>query len=448
MSGIAEVLLARGYHVRGSDLKESETTERLRRLGAGIHIGHGAANLGEAQVVVVSSAVSADNPEISAARERGIPVIPRAEMLGELMRLKYGIAIAGTHGKTTTTSLVASVLQSGGIDPTVVVGGKLRSIGSHATLGSGEFFVTEADESDGSFLLLTPSISVITNVDPEHLNHYGTMDKVIEAFITFANKVPFFGLVVACLDHPTLQQILPRIKKRVMTYGFSAQADVRAENLSFHGSLGTFTVLAGGEELGKVTLRVPGRHNVLNSLAAVAVGRELEIPFRAIKDGLEAFEGVHRRFEIKGEADDILYVDDYGHHPEEIKATLAAAKEGWKRRLVVVFQPHRYTRTQELFEEFTRCFNDADVLFVTDIYPAGEKPIAGVSAKGLVEALHRHGHKAVHHVAEIDDVAPAVAKVLEPGDLCVTLGAGSVWRVCGRLVERALGRRALERGQG
>ncbi len=441
MSGIAEILLARGYKVRGSDLKESETTARLSKLGAEVATGHEARNLGAADVVVVSSAVPADNPEVRAAKERGIPVIPRAEMLAELMRMKYGVAVAGTHGKTTTTSMTASVLQAGGIDPTVVVGGKLRSIGSHATLGAGQFFVTEADESDGSFLLLTPAIAVVTNIDPEHLSHYGTMDKVLAAFTEFMNRVPFFGAVVACLDHPALQALLPRIKRRVVAYGFSAQAHVRAENLDFHGSLGSFDLVVGGERLGRITLRVPGRHNVLNALAAVAVGRELEIPFRAVKDGLESFEGVHRRFEIKGEADDVLYVDDYGHHPEEIRATLRAAKDGWKRRLVVLFQPHRYTRTQELFEEFTRCFNDADVLFLTDIYPAGEKPIAGVGAERLVEAIRAHGHKDAKFVRDLDDLAAEAEKVIEPGDLVVTLGAGSISRVCDRLAERA-GRRA------
>ena len=444
MSGIAEVLLARGYRVRGSDLKESETTRRLVAMGAEIAFGHSAENLDDANVVVISSAVPASNPEVVAAKERGIPVIPRAEMLAELMRMKYGIAVAGTHGKTSTTSLIASVLTAGGIDPTVVVGGKLRSVGSHATLGAGEFFVTEADESDGSFLLLTPTIAVITNIDPEHLSHYGSMEQVLEAYTTFANKVPFFGVLVACHDHPTLQDLLPSIRRRVMTYGLSAQADVRAEELEFHGSLATFTVVLRGQPLGRVTLRVPGRHNVLNALASIAVACELEIPFRAIKDGLEDFEGVHRRFEIKGDIDDVLYVDDYGHHPEEIRATLSAAKGGWKRRVVAVFQPHRYSRTQELLEDFARCFNDADVVFVTDIYAAGEKPIDGISAENLVAAVRRHGHKNVHHLPDPEAELAKIEAALEPGDLCLTLGAGSIGRTCDQLVGRAQQRRARE----
>lgn len=444
MSGIAEVLLARGYRVRGSDLKESETTRRLVAMGAEIAFGHSAENLDDANVVVISSAVPASNPEVLAAKERGIPVIPRAEMLAELMRMKYGIAVAGTHGKTSTTSLIASVLTAGGIDPTVVVGGKLRSVGSHATLGAGEFFVTEADESDGSFLLLTPTIAVITNIDPEHLSHYGSMERVLEAYTTFANKVPFFGVLVACHDHPTLQDLLPSIRRRVMTYGLSAQADVRAEELEFHGSLATFTVVLRGQPLGRVTLRVPGRHNVLNALASIAVACELEIPFRAIKEGLEDFEGVHRRFEIKGDVDDVLYVDDYGHHPEEIRATLSAAKGGWKRRVVAIFQPHRYSRTQELLEDFARCFNDADVVFVTDIYAAGEKPIEGVSAENLVAAVRRHGHKNVHYLPDPEAELARIEAALEPGDLCLTLGAGNIGRTCDQLVGRAHERRARE----
>lgn len=444
MSGIAEVLLARGYRVRGSDLKESEPTRRLMAMGAEISFGHSAQNLGDANVVVISSAVPQDNPEVLAARERGIPVIPRAEMLAELMRMKYGIAVAGTHGKTSTTSLVASVLQAGGIDPTVVVGGKLRSVGSHATLGAGEFFVTEADESDGSFLMLTPTIAVITNIDPEHLSHYGSMEQVLEAYTTFANKVPFFGVLVACHDHPTLQDLLPRIRRRVMTYGFSAQADIRAEDLEFHGALASYTAIVRGRAMGRVTLRVPGRHNVLNSLAAIAVAVELEIPFRAIKDGLEEFEGVHRRFEIKGDVDDVLYVDDYGHHPEEIRATLSAAKSGWKRRVVAIFQPHRYSRTKELLEDFARCFNDADVVFITDIYAAGEKPIEGITAQAMAEAVRRHGHKGVHHVPDAEGAIAEIEAALEHGDLCLTLGAGNIGRTCDRLVERAQGRRARE----
>src|SRR5881397_1629472 len=398
MSGIAEILLNLGYRVTGSDQKRSDAVERLAELGAKIFIGHQAANVEGAHVVVYSSAVSRDNVEVQLARQRQIPTIPRAEMLAELMRLKYGIAVAGTHGKTTTTSMVGAVLAEGRYDPTIVVGGRVTSLGSNARLGQGEYLVAEADESDGSFLKLAPTIAVVTTVDAEHLDHYGSLDAVRDAFVAFVNRVPFYGSAVLCLDQPNIQLLIPRIEKRIVSYGLESSADLVARRLSLSGMTSRFEVYQRGALLGECTLAIPGRHNVLNALAAVGVGLDLEIPFVTIGKALAAFAGVQRRFQVRGTVDRVTVVDDYGHHPVEIRATLAAAKAGFDCRIVTVFQPHRYTRTKHLFEEFLTAFNQADALVVMDIYAAGEPPIAGVTAADLAEGIRAHGHRNVTYL--------------------------------------------------
>jgi UDP-N-acetylmuramate--alanine ligase len=434
MCGLAEILLAQGYAVTGSDLAEGATVERLRALGAEVAIGHDARHVGSADVVVVSSAVRRGNPEIAAAETRGIPVIPRAEMLAEVMRLKDGIAIAGTHGKTTTTSLIAHVLASAGLDPTVVVGGRVIGSGagaerSGARLGQGPFLVAEADESDGSFLHLSPVIAVITNVEPEHLDHYGTVDAMEEAFASFANRLPFWGRAVLCIDDPGVQRLLPRIARRRTTYGFTAQADWAATGIARDGHGSVFAVRYEGRPLGEVRLRLAGRHNVANALAALAVAHELEVPFAASAAALAGFQGVERRFEEKGAARGVRVIDDYGHHPTEIRATLAAARDVHAGRLVVIFQPHRYTRTRDLFDEFAAAFHDADLLVVTEIYAAGEPKLPGVEAAALAEAIRARGHRDVRFVAELDAIPAALAAELRAGDLVLTLGAGSVTRL-------------------
>jgi UDP-N-acetylmuramate--alanine ligase len=428
MSGIAEVLLDTGFGVSGSDARASDTTRRLSELGARVEIGHRAENLGDADVVVFSSAVAKDNPELVLARERSVPVIPRAEMLAELMRLKEGVAIAGSHGKTTTTSLVATVLHQAGLDPTVIIGGKLNALGSNAKRGEGQLLVAEADESDGSFLHLTPAIAVITNIDPEHLDHYGTHEKVKDAFVDFANRVPFYGLVVACLDHPHVQDILPRIEKRTLTYGLAAQADYRAKNPRMEGLSTRFDVVRRGEELGEFTVRMPGIHNVLNALAVLVVSDELSVPHDVVRAALATFAGVQRRFTVIGERDGVTIVDDYAHHPAEVQATLEAAVRAYGRRIVVAFQPHRYTRTLSCFDELVRAFNRADVLLISDVYAAGEKPIAGADSASLVKAIRSHGHRDVTHVAARADLVPALLARVRPGDLVLTLGAGDITR--------------------
>ena len=428
MSGIAEVLLNLGYTITGSDLEEGPPVQRLRRLGAAVTKGHAVANLGDADVVVFSSAVKPDNPEVVEARRRQVPVIPRAEMLAELMRIKYGIAIAGSHGKTTTTSMVAQVLSGAGLDPTIIVGGRLGVLGSSAKLGRGDLLVAEADESDGSFLRLTPTIAVVTNIDAEHLDHYGTVDTLQEAFVDFLNRVPFYGVGIVCLDDTRIRQILPRLSRRVVTYGFSAQADLsaaRAELKEFHAA---FDVHLQGKAVGRVSLNVPGLHSVANALAAIAVGLDLEVPFATIAVELGRFRGADRRFQLKGETGGIMVIDDYGHHPVEILATLAAAKKGWGRRTVVVFQPHRYSRVQALLGEFARAFDDADVLAVTDIYPAGETPLPGVTAESVARAIEDHGHKDVTLVKDLKSVPAWIRQRARDGDMVITLGAGSVYR--------------------
>ena len=437
MSGIAEVLLTLGYRVTGSDARRSETVERLERLGAKVFLGHAAGHVEGAHVVVYSSAVARDNAEVAAARQRGVPVIGRAEMLAELMRLKYGIAIGGTHGKTTTTSMVAAVLDAGGLDPTVVVGGRVHGLGANARLGQGEFLVAEADESDGSFLKLSPTIAVVTTVDAEHLDHYADLDAIVAAFLAFVNKVPFYGCAVVCLDDPNLQRMIPGMEKRVVTYGLDAGADVTARRLTFAEMRSSFEVVQRGTSLGPMSLQVPGRHNVLNALAATAVALDLEIPFPKIQAALAGFAGVQRRFQIRGTARGVLVVDDYGHHPAEIRATLAAAKAGFDRRVITVFQPHRYSRTQHLHDDFLTAFYQSDVLIVMDIYPAGEAPIPGVHARDLADGIAAHGHREVLYLGS--DRAAIVDYLCEStraGDLVLTLGAGDVGQLGGELLQR------------
>jgi len=435
MSGIAEVLINLGYEISGSDLRESEITRRLADLGGKIAYGHRAENIVEADVVVTSTAVKADNPEVIEAHRRLVPVIPRAEMLAELMRMKYGIAVAGTHGKTTTTSMVATVLSHGGIDPTAVIGGRLDSLGSNAKLGQGKFLVAEADESDGSFLKLSPTIAVVTNIDADHLDFYRDLEQIKETFVDFINKVPFFGLAVLCLDDANIQALIPLVKKRFVTYGLNSQSDYNATEIEHRGDRTAFSVHFRGERLGRLSIRMPGRHNVLNALAAVAVARELELPFATIAEGFQDFGGVQRRFQIKHDAGGIMVVDDYGHHPAEIKATLAAARSGWDRRLIVVFQPHRYTRTRALFDEFVTAFYQADQVVVMDVYAAGEEPIPGADGRGLAEGIASHGHRDTRFIADRDAVVEHLQKVMQPGDIVISLGAGSVWQVGEQLAQ-------------
>lgn len=427
MSGIAEVLLNMGYRVTGSDSQRGEAVERLERLGAKVFSGHQSAHVEGAHVVVYSSAVPRDNVEVQVARQRGVPAIPRAEMLAELMRLKYGIAIAGTHGKTTTTSIVAAVLGAAGLDPTVVVGGRVHGLGANARLGRGEFLVAEADESDGSFLRLSPTIAVVTTVDAEHLDHYADLGAICQAFLQFVNKVPFYGSAVVCLDEPNIQQMIPQIEKRVLTYGLESGADLTARRLTLSGMNSQFEVLHRGQVLGPASLQIPGRHNVLNALAAIAVGLDLEVPFERIQPALAGFAGVQRRFQIRGEAQGVLVVDDYGHHPAEIRATLAAAKAGFDRRVITVFQPHRYTRTHHLRRDFLTAFYQSDVLIVMDIYPAGEAPIPGAHARDLAEGIAAHGHREVIYMnGDRDGIVQHLCESTRPGDLVLTLGAGDV----------------------
>ncbi len=439
MSGIAEVLCNLDFSVSGSDLKKSKNTDRLEKLGAKIYEGHAAENVGDAQVVVYSSAVKADNPEVVLAKEKKIPVIPRAEMLAELMTLKpYSVGVAGSHGKTSTTSMVATVLGHAGVEPTTIVGGVVDTLGSNAKLGTSDWFVIEADESDRSFLMLNPTISVVTNIDREHMESYKGMDDVMQCFTDFSNKVPFYGACILCLDDPNVQSIIPTIKRRRVTYGFTAQADVSAQNISYNETFGSkFEVLKGNELLGEIKLPVPGKHNVYNALAATAVALELDIEFEKIAEAFTKFKNANRRFEFKGEANGITVVDDYGHHPTEISATLSAAKNGsGGRRTVVVFQPHRYSRTNELMEDFARCFNNADALYILDIYAASEQPIEGVTAEILTEKINEFGHKNVQYIGDIKNAAEKVVGELREGDLVITLGAGSITGLSDEILEK------------
>jgi UDP-N-acetylmuramate--alanine ligase len=433
-------LLNLGYSVTGSDLRESEATERLRSLGADIFLGHRDGNLkGDPSVVVISTAVKFSNPEVLEARRRSIPVIPRAEMLAELMRMKYGIAVAGSHGKTTTTSMIAAVLSAAGLDPTMVIGGRVRALGSNARLGQGEMLVAEADESDGTFLLLSPTIAVVTNIDREHIDFHQTMERLMESFLNFINKVPFYGAAVLCLDHPNVRALIPKMKKRFVTYGFSPEADWSARDLSMSPMAVEFSVARHGSVVGRLKLNIPGQHSASNALAAVAVAQELEIPFARIAEGLESFTGIHRRFEVKGEAKGILVIDDYGHHPVEIRATIAAIRDSWKRPLTVLFQPHRYSRTRDLFDDFVTAFEGADRLVLTEVYAAGEEPTAGVSGEALYQAVKRHGHLDVEYVADKEQIAQRLLRKLQSGDIVLTLGAGDVYKV-GEQIVKALGK--------
>ncbi|MFL5354420.1 UDP-N-acetylmuramate--L-alanine ligase [Archangium sp.] len=435
MSGIAEVLLNQGYKVSGSDLKASEITRRLQGLGATIYEGHRSENLVQADVVVISSAVRKDNPEVVTARQKKIPVIPRAEMLAELMRLKYAVAVAGSHGKTTTTSMVATVLSAAGLDPTAVVGGKVNVLDSNAKLGKSELMVVEADESDGSFLHLHPSITVVTNIDPEHMDHYGTLDNLKDAFTAFCNRVPFYGLNVLCLDNPNVQSLLPRLEKRFVTYGSSHQADYRLEGIRLEGFTTRFEAFRRDEPLGEFRVRMVGAHNALNALAVIAVAEEMDIPLDVVRSALSEFGGVQRRFTVRGEVAGVTVVDDYGHHPTEVQATLAGARRAFGKRLVVAFQPHRYTRTHDLLKEFATSFNDADVVFVTSVYAAGEEPIPGATGDALAEAVRVHGHRDVTFVEKRADIARTLLPRLHEGDIVLTLGAGDITQVGPELVE-------------
>lgn len=430
MSGIAEILIDQGFVVSGSDRAVSDNTERLASLGARIYIGHDANNLEpDVDALVYSSAVPPDNPELMAAHQRKIPVIRRAEMLAEVMRLKYGIGIAGTHGKTTTTSMVSLVLIEGGVDPTVIVGGRVSALASsNARLGKGEFIVVEADEYDRSFLSITPTIAVLTTLETDHLDCYRDLEDIKSAFIQFAGKVPFYGFVVLCLDEPALQDIMPKIKKKIITYGLNGQADLQAVDIVHRQNTTTFMVLREGKELGEITLHIPGRHNVQNALAAIAVGLEVKVPFDLVKKGIEKFTGVFRRWEIKAEVGGITVVDDYAHHPTEIKATLAGVKAGWRRRVVCVFQPHLYSRTRDFYDEFGRSFFNADILVLTDVYPAREEPIQGVSGELIANAAKEYGHKQVHYIPDKTKVPDFLMSLKQPGDFMITMGAGDIWK--------------------
>ena len=436
MSGIAEVLLNLGYVVSGSDLHETEATQRLRSFGAQIFVGHEEKNLAvNPSVVVVSTAVKYSNPEVMEARRRQIPVIPRAEMLAELMRMKYGVAVAGSHGKTTTTSLIAAVLSAAGLDPTMVIGGRVHMFGTNAKMGQGEILVAEADESDGSFLLLSPTIAVVTNIDREHMDYHQTMERLNESFLTFINKIPFYGLAVLCLDNAHVRALLPKVRKRFTTYGLSPEAEISARDLKMKGAGIEFTVLHQAQPLGKLQLHLPGRHSATNALAAVAVAQELEISFKHVAEALDAFTGIHRRFEVKGEPRGIMVIDDYGHHPEEIRATLGALRDSWKRPLTVIFQPHRYSRTRDLFDEFLTAFDGADRLVLTEIYGAGEDPMPEVSGEILYQAIKKKGHVDVEFIADKTQIAKQLSEKLVAGDVALTLGAGDIYKVGEALVE-------------
>jgi len=435
MSGIAEVLLNLGFTITGSDQQLSPITDRLAKMGAKIFQGHSGEYVAGADVVVISSAIPPDNPEVVTARELKIPVIRRAEMLGELMRMKWGIAIAGTHGKTTTTSMVGMVLEKAGFDPTLIVGGRLKSLTTNARLGEGDYLVVEADEFDRSFLTLTPQIAVVTNIETEHLDCYRDLEEIKETFISFVSKVPFYGAVALCLDEPSLQEMVPRIERRILTYGVNPQAEFRATDIQFRELHSEFTVLWKDAVLGQIHLQLPGLHNVKNSLAAICVGMELEIPFLTIREALEEFTGVHRRFEIKSRAQNILIVDDYAHHPTEIKATLRAAREGWDRRIIAVFQPHLYSRTRDFYQEFGQSFFDADILLILDVYGAREKPIPGISGKMIADSAKAFGHRHVFYTPTQEEALDVLRKQIQEGDIVITMGAGDVYKISDKLSE-------------
>ncbi len=444
MSGIAEILLALGFGVSGSDLRSSAATDRLRDLGGRIWIGHHKDHLEKADVVVFSSAVSEDNPELRAAIERRIPVIARAEMLAELMRMQTSIAVAGMHGKTTTTSMIASILSTAGLDPTVVIGGKLDTLGGGARLGQGDLLVAEADESDRSFLKLYPTIALITNIDLEHLDCYSSLEEIRSTFLEFINRIPFYGYAIVCLDDPQVQKIIPEIKKRFITYGLSSQAMIHGRKPNFDGQASTFSVYREDRLLGEIRLPMPGIHNVVDALAAVAVADIFDVPFDLTREALNSFPGVQRRFTLRGQAAGVTVIDDYGHHPAEIRAVLQAARQIAGRRIAILFQPHRYTRTKALFESFLTCFHDADLLYIMDIYPASEQPIEGVSGWALSEGIRSRGHKTVRFLANREAIPAEVAHDLEPGDMLITLGAGDVTHIGPHILEELRKREARE----
>lgn len=435
MSGIAEILLSQGFTITGSDLNKTEVTDRLESLGIKIYEGHSAENLKEADVVVFSSAVTLDNPEVKAAQERKIPVIKRSEMLAECMRMKYGIGIAGTHGKTTTTSMVGLVLTEAGIDPTIIVGGKLSSLGgTNARLGHSDYIVVEADEFDRTFLKLTPVIAALTTLEREHLDTYKDLDDIKGAFVEFANKVPFFGFVVLCLDEPALQDIIPLINKKIFTYGLTPHADIRAIDITHKERSTEYTLVYKGKELGRIKLNIPGLHNVRNSLVAVTIAFEMGVEFDLIKKALESFTGVYRRFEKKYD-NDLMVIDDYGHHPTEINVTLDGIRRGWNRRLVAVFQPHLYSRTKDFSQEFGRSFLNSDIFICTDVYPAREKPIEGITGELIADAAKKFGHKNVYYEPDKTKVPDLLKKICKKGDIVITLGAGDIWKFGEKFVE-------------
>ncbi len=440
MSGIAEVLLNLGYKVSGTDLQTTDVTRRLAGLGARVHKGHQAERVRGANVAVISSAVKEDNVEVQEARRLKIPVIPRAEMLAELMRMKYGIAVAGSHGKTTTTSMIALVLEHGGFDPTIIVGGRLNTVGANAKLGAGDFIVAEADESDRSFLYLSPIIAVLTNIDDEHLDQYHSIEEIKRTFVNFANKVPFYCPIILCLDDPNLQSLIPQLERRLITYGFSSQADVFARDHDFTEFRSASVLYHKETKLGKLKLQVPGMHNISNALAAVAVGLDLDIPPKVILQAMENFTGTGRRFELKKRVGDIMIVEDYGHHPTEIRATLDAAKRGFERRLVVVFQPHRYTRLSLLMDSFATAFNQADVLVVTEVYPAGEEAIPGITGQALYQEIRQFGHRDVHFEPNLKKVPRLLKRLVRQGDIILALGAGNITRIVPEVIETLEGK--------
>jgi UDP-N-acetylmuramate--alanine ligase len=437
MCGIAEVLANMGYQVSGSDMNDTEITRHLTAIGCHVVQGHRSDNLGEADVVVVSSAIKGYNPEVEAAKARQIPVIPRAEMLGELMRMKYGVAVAGAHGKTTTTTMIHSVLMAAGFDPTAVIGGRVNSLGlANARWGKSDYLVAEADESDGSFLTLTPTLAAVTNIDAEHLDHYGTYDNVKRAFTDFCNRVPFYGMSALCLDNAGVQAILPNLTKRFITFGVASQATYRARNIRHEGLVTRFVAWHLAEELGEVVLPMPGHHNVLNALAVLAVTSFIGVPFATYAKAMSQFEGIQRRFTVRGEVGGVTVVDDFGHHPAEVRATLSGARAAFAgRRVIAAFQPHRYSRTRDQFQEFARSFYDADKVAISDIFAAGEKPIDGVSSELLVKAVREAGHKDVTHIARREDVAVWMAEHAKSGDLLITLGAGNIQLTCNEVIE-------------
>jgi len=444
MSGIAELLLTLGYRVSGSDIAMSDVTQRLEKLGGKIFKGHHADHINDVDVVVTSSAIQSENPEVLAALEVSVPVIPRAEMLAELMRLKYSIAVAGAHGKTSTTSMVAGVLAEGELDPTVVIGGKLKSINTNAVLGEGDYIVAEADESDGSFLKFSPTIAVVTNIDLEHIDFYGNLENIKSVFLNFIDRIPFYGLAVLCLDNEEVQDIIPKIKKRFVTYGLNAQADIQARDVEFDGMQSRFNVYRNDAFCGQVALNMPGIHNVYNSLAAISVGFELDIPFKKIQIALGQLQGVARRLEVKGDIAGIKVLDDYGHHPTEIKITLDAIRKSWPgRRLVVIFQAHRYSRTKSLYDDFTRAFYQSDLLLLLPVYAAGEERIDGIDNVMLCEGIKSHGHKEVSFVNDMTEAVDFLSGIVRKGDLVLTLGAGDVWKVGESLIKKLDGGKVI-----